>query len=239
MTKTSNLLNKTVLYFSILLLLWGCTKFSPFDQRLKEGVIEYDVTFPYLEDDQSMMASLLPEKMQMYFERNVYTTELSTVGGLFKNRFISDQDGRKLIHQLKIFKKKVEAEYDETAVQRQLQTMPQLTIIHTDETDTIAGLRCRKAIGIFDHISLPEMVIYYTDEINLNTPNWYTQFHAIDGVLMQYEVEQLGVRMRFRATSVQGLEVPPAQLDPEPGYEKIMPEQLQVELEELLNTFNL
>lgn len=230
---------KIVVISGLLLSLLGCADFSPFDQRLREGIIEYEVTFPYLEDDQSMLASLLPEKMYLYFAHNRYTTELTTVGGLFKNRFVSDQDERKLTHQLKVFKKKVEAEYDETAVQRQLQTMPHLTIIQTNETDTIAGLPCRKAIGIFDHISLPEMVIYYTDEINVDSPNWFSQFHNIDGVLMQYEVEQLGIRMRFRAISVQGLDVPPEQLNPEPGYDKIIPEQLQVELEELLNTFNL
>jgi len=230
---------RLIFAFLFLTFVTGCSKFNAFDQRVKEGVIEYQVTFPYLDDDNSMMASLLPEKMYMYFERDRYTTELSTVGGLFKNRFVSDQDEKELIHQLKIFKKKVEAKYDELGVQRQLLNMPQLTIIQTNEVDTIAGYRCRKAIGIFDHISLPEMIIYYTDEINVNSPNWCTQFHPLDGVLMQYEVEQLGIRMRFRAVSVQPLEVKPAQLVTEPGYEQVSPEQLQVEIEELLNTFNL
>lgn len=217
----------------------ACKRFDAFDQRIKEGVIEYQVTFPYLEDENNMMASLLPDKMLMHFKPEQYSTELATIGGLFKNRFVSDQSEKTLIHQLKIFKKKLDTEYDETGVRRQLQTMPQLTIIETNEIDTVAGFRCKKAIGIFDHISLPEMVIYYTDEIKIDNPNWCTQFYPIDGVMLQYEVEQLGIRMRFRALSVQSLEVTDAQLEPEEGYERVSTDRLQVEIEQLLTSFNM
>lgn len=217
----------------------ACTRFDAFDQRIKEGVIQYHVTFPYLEDENNMMASLLPDKMLMHFKTDQYSTELATVGGLFKNRFVSDQSEKTLIHQLKIFKKKLDTEYDETGVRRQLQTMPQLTIIETNEIDTVAGFRCRKAIGIFDHISLPEMTILYTDEIKIDNPNWCTQFHPIDGVLLQYEVEQLGIRMRFRAVSVQSLELTDEQLEPEKGYERVSSDRLQVEIEQLLTSFNM
>lgn len=202
-------------------------------------MIEYDISFPYLDDSNNMMASLLPEKMHLYFKHDQFASELTTVGGLFKNRFVSDQGKKEMVHQLKIFKKKLEAQYDETTIQRQLMNLPQLTIVETSEIDTVAGFRCKKAIGIFDHIALPEMTIYYTDEINIKSPNWCTQFQGIDGVLMQYEVEQLGIRMRFRATSVQGLEVEREMLQPESGYDTVSADQLQFEIQELMNTFNM
>lgn len=217
----------------------SCSRFNAFDRRINEGLIEYEVTFPYLDDSNNMLASLLPEKMQMYFQKDRYTTELATVGGLFKNRFVASYDERTLVHQLKVFKKKLEASYNKTAVQHQINSLPQLTIIETNEIDTVAGFPCRKAIGIFDHISLPEMTIYYTDRINIESPNWFNQFSGIDGVLMQYEIEQLGIRMRFRAKSVQSLKVNPKDLLPEPDYKDVTPDQLQVEIQELLNSFNL
>lgn len=226
-----------VIVLGAALIMLSCSRVL--DQRLREGVIEYDVTFPYLDESNNMMASLLPEKMYFHFEENRYSSELSTVGGLFKNRFVSNQNERHLIHQMKIFKKKLESDYDQTTMQRQLMNLPNLTIVETNEVDSIAGYACKKAIGIYDHISLPEMVIYYTEDINVEDPNWCTQFHPIKGVLMQYEVEQFGIRMRFRANSVQGLEVDPVHLGPEPGYERVSPDQLQVEIEELLNSFNM
>lgn len=217
----------------------SCSRFNAFDQRLREGVIEYSVTFPYLDDSNSMMASLLPDKMYLHFKRDRFSSELATVGGLFKNRFVSDQNEMQLVHQMKIFKKKLESGYDETSVHRQLMNMPNLTIIETNEVDSIAGYACKKAIGIYDHIALPEMIIYYTDEINVDSPNWCTQFHPIKGVLMQYEIEQFGIRMRFRANTVQAVEVDSEKLGPEPGYDRVSPDQLQVEIEELLNSFNM
>ncbi len=209
-----------------------------FDQRPQQGVIEYKISFPTLEDDSGLMTSLLPEKMTMHFNRGVYATELSTVGGLFKNRFVVNGNERSMIHQIKIFKKKIESEYNETDILGQLNQMPRLTIIETGELDTIAGLPCRKAIGIFDHISMPEMTIYYTDAINIPNPNWCTQFHEIDGVLLQYDLEQMGIRMRFTAVSVQSLETDESSLAPEPGYDRVPVERLQAELEEVISTFN-
>lgn len=239
MTQLSNFKISLLAVTALALVVLSCEDFNAFDQRLREGVIEYNVTFPYLDDSNNMMASLLPEKMYLHFKRDQFSTELATVGGLFKNRFVSNQDQKQLIHQLKIFKKKLETEYDETGIQRQMMNLPNITIVETNEVDTVAGFPCKKAIGIFDHISLPEMTIYYTDQINIDSPNWCTQFYPIEGVLMQYEVEQLGIRMRFRATSVQGLDVDPKILKPEEGYERVSPDQLQVEIEELLNTFNM
>lgn len=216
----------------------SCDRIAVFDQRPQQGVIEYKISFPTLEDDSGLMTSLLPEKMTMHFNRGVYATELSTVGGLFKNRFVVNGNERSMIHQIKIFKKKIESEYNETDILGQLNQMPRLTIIETGELDTIAGLPCRKAIGIFDHISMPEMTIYYTDAINIPNPNWCTQFHEIDGVLLQYDLEQMGIRMRFTAVSVQSLETDESSLAPEPGYDRVPVERLQAELEEVISTFN-
>lgn len=238
---SSTLFLRIALLFSLAasIVVLSCTRFNAFDQRLREGMIEYNVTFPYMEDENNMMVSLLPDKMYLHFQKDQFVSELATVGGLFKNRFVSDQKDRKLIHQMKIFKKKLESDFDETSIQRQLMNLPNLTIIETNEVDSIAGFACKKAIGIFDHVALPEMVIYYTNDINLDSPNWCTQFHAIDGVLMQYEIEQFGIRMRFRANTVQGLDVNPEILEPEPGYERVTPDQLEVEIAELLNSFNM
>ncbi len=226
-----------VVFCGVIITLSSCS--GVLDQRIREGVIEYQVTFPYLDESNNMMASLLPDKMYLYFEEDRYSSELSTVGGLFKNRFVSDQRDMKLTHQIKIFKKKLESSYDQTSVQRQLMNLPLLTIVETNEMDSIAGYACKKAIGIFDHISLPEMIIYYTEDINIDDPNWCTQFHPIKGVLMQYEIEQFGIRMRFRANSVQNTKVNPVNIGPEPGYDNVSPDQLQVEMEELLNSFNM
>jgi GLPGLI family protein len=217
----------------------ACTNFSAFDKRPSEGIIEYQVSFPYLYDEVGLLKSLLPDKMQLYFKREAYVSELSTVGGMFKNRFVSNQDDEILVHQLKVFKKRIAANYDTNGVNRLLGSLPNLTIIETNETDSIAGYHCKKAIGVFDDISMPEMTIYYTDDINILNPNWCTQFYSIPGVLMQYEVEQFGVRMRFRATSVIPGEVAEDLLIPEPGYEDVEHDALQTELELILDTFNL
>jgi GLPGLI family protein len=152
--------------------------------------------------------------------------------------FISNGDDKQVAHELKVFKKKIVASYDANGVNRLLNTLPTLTIIETNETDSIAGFVCKKAIGIFDQIGMPEMTIYYTDGINIDNPNWCTQFHSINGVLMQYEVEQFGVRMRFRANSVTPVNISNDMLKKEADYEEVTYEVMETELEQILDTFN-
>lgn len=216
----------------------SCSKFGAFDNRISEGTIEYEVTFPYLDDEVGLLKSLLPDKMILHFKNDQYVSEMNTVGGMFKNRFISSQDEKQLAHELKVFKKKIVASYDADGVNRLLNTLPALTIIETGETDSIAGYVCKKAIGIFDQIGMPEMTIFYTDGINIDNPNWCTQFHSIDGVLLQYEVEQFGVRMRFRASSITPTTISKDLLKKETDYEEVSYEVMETELEQILDTFN-
>jgi GLPGLI family protein len=219
-------------------LISSCSKFGAFDNRISEGTIEYEVTFPYLDDEVGLLKSLLPDKMILNFKDDKYVSEMSTVGGMFKNRFISNQDEKQLAHELKVFKKKIVVSYDLNGVNRLLNTLPTLSIIETNETDTIAGYACKKAIGIFDQIGMPEMTIYYTDGINIDNPNWCTQFHSIEGVLLQYEVEQFGVRMRFRANSVTSVNINNDMLKKEADYEEVSYDVMETELEQILDTFN-
>jgi GLPGLI family protein len=216
----------------------SCSKFGAFDNRISEGTIEYQVSFPYLDDEVGLLKSLLPDKMLLHFKSDKYVSEMSTVGGMFRNRFISNQDNKQLAHELKVFKKKIVASYDANGVNRLLNTLPTLTIIETNETDSIAGYACKKAIGIFDQIGMPEMTIYYTDGINIDNPNWCTQFNSINGVLMQYEVEQFGVRMRFRANSVTSVNISNDMLKKEADYEEVSYDVMETELEQILDTFN-
>ena len=243
MTPTPHLLSVAKFFVPSVMLLGVALSCDPaknavFDQRPEQGKIVYQVSFPNI-DETNMAYNILPEQITMFFKNDNYVTELDAMGGLFKTRFIAWQRDKVLQQELKIFKKKVSASLQQADVYAFLAEMPPLTIVPTQETDSIAGFLCKKAIGVFEDPTLPDVQIYYTEAIKLAEPNWCNQYHQLNGVLLAYDMEQFGIRMRLKATSVSPEDVPDIIFTTEPGYEEMSPEAIRIEMEELMASFEI
>lgn len=209
-----------------------------FDNRISEGIIEYSISFPDL-GDESLAATLLPETMTYAFKENAFASHFEAAGGVFKNRIIANLLDKTVEHQLKIFRKKIKVEMDDSDVFQMLSNYPKMTVIETEDTDSIAGYACQKALVIFEKVDIPEIEVFYTKDIKMNTPNWCTQYKDIDGVLMAYEIEEFGIRMRLEAQTVEHKVLDPDIMISEDEYTPISRESMDVELAQLVETFEL
>lgn len=218
----------------------ACNRISAsiMDNRPSEGIIEYQITFPDVTDDM-ITANLLPDRMTYAFTENGFASNFETAGGVFKNRIVADNKKKSLEHQLKVFRKKIRVKMDETDINKMLSQYPNMTVIKTPDIDTIAGFHCKRALIVFEDVNMPEINVYYTNDIRMNTPNWCTQYHEIDGVLMAYEVEEFGIRMRLQAIAVKDLGSPEEMMATEEDYASITKEMMDIELAQLVETFEL
>lgn len=218
----------------------ACNRISAsiMDNRPTEGIIEYQITFPDVTDEM-ITASLLPDRMTYAFKEDAFSSSFETAGGVFKNRIVADNKKKSLEHQLKVFRKKIRVKMDETDINKMLSQYPNMTVIKTPDIDTIAGFHCKRALIVFEDIDMPEIDVYYTHDIKMNTPNWCTQYHEIDGVLMAYEVVEFGIRMRLEALSVQELNATDVMSVAEEDYSSITKEMMDIELAQLVETFEL
>lgn len=226
--------------FIMAVLAAACSKISDqvFDSRISEGVIEYHITFPEVTGE-SITASLLPDKMTYAFRESGFASNFETAGGVFKNNIIADRDKKEVEHQLKVFRKKIRVKMNETDVHKMLAEYPRMTVIHTSDIDTIAGYPCKKALVVFEAHDMREIEVYYTDKIKMQNPNWCTQYHEIDGVLMAYEVEEFGIRMRLEATAVKSIKADPEIFQSDEAFTSVTKEMMDVELAQLVETFEL
>lgn len=185
-----------------------------------EGLITYDVSYPYYDGS---MGNIMPSEMTLYFKDDVYASELSS-GGFFMNKFLVDNKKKTLTHQVKTIGTKAICYVNEQSIENMLGEFPDFDIIYTEQSDSVAGFLCKKAIAIFHDVSHPDMVIYYTDAkavSGMNNSNWCNQFREIPGVLLQYEIQQFGLRTRFTARSFEKIEVPEGALDVEEGFTEV------------------
>jgi len=219
-------------------LVTACSQISNnvFDKKPSEGVIKYKISFPEVSDE-SITATLLPEQMTYAFTPTSFASNFETAGGVFRNKIVANRDTRTVDHQLKVFRKKIQTKMAESDVIQMLADYPKAIVIKTDQTDTIAGYLCQKALIVFEEMDKKEVEVYYTNQIEMDSPNWCTQYHEIDGVLMAYEIEEFGIRMRLEAeevrTPLQDMEL----LHAETEYSEISREMMDIELEQLVETF--
>lgn len=224
----------------MLFLVTACSQISShvFNSKPSEGIIKYKVSFPDVSDE-SITATLLPDQMTYAFTPSSFVSNFETAGGVFRNKIVANRDTRTVDHQLKVFRKKIQTKMQEIDVIKMLAAYPKAAIIRTNQTDTIAGYHCKKALIVFEDVDIKEVEIYYTDQIEMDSPNWCTQYHEIDGVLMAYEIVEFGIRMRLEAEEVKTPLQSTEMLQTEAEYSEITREMMDIELEQLVQTFEL
>ena len=191
---------------------------------ISEGIIHYDVTYPYYD---GFAKEMLPDEMTFTFKEGKYLTQLSS-GSMFSTQFYSNNATHTLIHTLQFLQSLHMVEHSEQTTADMLAQLPQFTIIKTSETD----------IATFDAVDQPDMDIYYTNEISLEGVNWCNQFSQINGVLMAYETEQFGLRTRYQARLVEEAEIDDATFNITEDYISVSPEEMHVKLASLFSNLN-
>lgn len=220
--------------FGFLLMLGSCLG-ETLGSSVDEGVIEYDVSFPYLEN--SVLKNVFPEEMVFHFKDGMVHGELKSLGGIVATEYIANGNDKELTQMLKAFKDRYAMILSEGDVNEMLKEMPGVTFERTAETDTIAGYLCTKTIANFTIDSVPPIVLYHTNEIDIDNPNWFTQFSAIDEVLLAYEVEQYGMRMKLRARNVRKEEVSDEKFLVPEQYKMIDRAEMEKHVDDMIKEF--
>ncbi len=218
-------------YSLLLLFSYSCTTATNSSQD--EGKITYSITYPGINTEEFLI-NLLPEKMEMYFSNDGFSSEIEAGAGMFKTSLILNKKTDKLTHCLKLLSKKVACDLTENNRSEIATEQNNISFQSTKNTKEIAGYLCKEVIASIPSAdSSISFKIYYTDEINLENPNQLTIFEGIKGVLMEYESFNYDVHMKFTAEEVQHIKVDKSKFELESGYKKTSPDILYNEIQEL------
>lgn len=165
-----------------------------------EGSITYAVSFPFLEN--SILKNVFPEEMTLYYKENLVRADIRSLGGIVTSGFVADSEQREYQQLLKNYQDYYKVLLDQEATNAFIARQPALRFEQTDQTKNIAGFECSLTIAHFLTDSMPPVHLYHTDEIEIETPNWFNQYREIDEVLLGYEIEQFGMRMQLLAKEV-------------------------------------
>ena len=187
--------------FSLLLIAlgggYGCRHMA--GNGSSEGKIVYEITYPDTLKE-NPMAAMLPKEMTLYFQDNKTNAEFKIGMGMIVTRFMSDAIDKKFSTLFKGFGKKSAMVFDEAAVKKNFLDRVDLKVVETGNTKEVAGIKCRE-VNVTDSTDHTYQV-YYTDDINLETPNWCTPYNKIDGMMLEYSVKVNNIVMNLKAKSV-------------------------------------
>ncbi len=223
---------------SVLMLCLGSCSNGFLDDRMDEGVIEYALSFPDYSSD-GLMSGMLPEETTLTFADGKQLAELSAGMGIFRTHMVVDNDSKSMDYHMSLMSKKIMSHLVSRDLDVITEGMPKPYLLFTNDIDTIAGYACKRTVAIFDRIDLPEVDIWYTEDIDLKDANWFGPFADVPGVMLSYEMVQYGLRMRFDAVNITPGKVDPVKFQGRPEYEMVDPEVLQHEMAEVLGTFSM
>lgn len=220
---------------SAIALLSSCEPASEAEAR-SAGRIEYEVTFPFNKED--MLVNLYPQKMQIAFSDDRMKAELKSFGGVIATEFFVDNDDKQFTQLLRAFNERLALNLDQSGVDGMLATMPSMKLTATEDVDTIAGYLCSRTIAEFRSDSVPAIDLWHTGEISISSPNWWNQFNGCEELLLGYDIEQFGMRMRLRATSVYFCTIPDDEFELPENYDAIEWPEMEKKLGGLIDQFS-
>lgn len=199
-----------------------------FNQKLKEGIIEYKAEPVNAKESMAMWA---PDNMEVKFKDNMWSANLEAGMGAMRMDFISDPTKKEFISLVsflgKFYSIMKDAEMDSTN-----KYLPDYDVTYPGDKKVIAGYDCEKAVLTFKDGS-PSMEVWFTKGIEIENPNWANCYYKVDGVLMDYNLRKFGLELHFTATSVSEAQIDPSVFEIPSDY-KLKPNS---ELEAMMSGF--
>ena len=217
--------------FVLLITLYSCDKRS---RTHSEGVIEYKITYPKIEKGHYMLG-LMPKKMITKFKDDKYVTKLSAGMGLFKTGFICDKENESYMQLAKLFNKKYVTQLEGDDIYSALEHLPKFHIQHSSDIKKILNYNCKKATITVGEQSDETYTVYYTNELNIEDPNWCNQYAGIDGMLLEYQYEKYGICMRFIAKKITFKKIKDTDFEVPEDYDLIPQEKVDKEITAIFN----
>lgn len=162
----------------------------------------YSIDYPQInKKERPLTYMMLPKKQSYRFNEEWIATKIKKA--TFDLNVLAKQDKNFFYSDFKFNDKKYMLLDKNESIKSFLATIPKYDIEVTEEKDTMLGFNIQKA---YIYVNGEKTEAWFTDEIAISNPNWFTPFKEIPGVLLKYVISQFGVRMEFKATSLEDLE---------------------------------
>jgi GLPGLI family protein len=184
-----------------------------------EGKVIYTISYKDLPEEMKAMEGMLAKNMTIVMKGSKSRVEQSQMMG--KNVVVSDMDQKNGFMEMDMAGQKFRINISTEEFEQKSNQLP--NIEYLDETKTIAGYPCKKAI-MKDENGLLTMTVFYTEKI---TNKSQTEFAGLKGFPLQYSMQQQNMTMEMTATQVTKESISDDAFKKSDGYQEITQADLQ------------
>ena len=228
-----NIINLLLTFLLIVVIVTNCSK----DNKIHEGSIEYEISYPCLEESSNSLMFFLPKKMITIFKDNAYKNKF-----IFKNNnstleATSFCETKKTTLAFGFGKNIKYTKLDSSTINLLLGELPEYQTLNKDaDTVTYLGKKCFQYDITSNKIDT-DFKIITTNEIMIKDMNWCTPFNRIDQVMLEYKIIQYGIEMQFKATKINNIKVDNNFLKVDSKFKFLEIKQYLKEVKSLLSMF--
>ena len=205
-----------------------------FGEKISEGIITYKLEYPAGDNNNSLMM-MLPEQMTMTFKDNNTMMSIRGYAGCFVLNTIANNAHKQNYTTLSVGllgqKYMLVSDFGDTPFGTD--TMSDMVITQCADTTYICGYLCHKAVGHSNQCNR-DFTFWYTKDIDITSDCILSPVKSIDGVLMEFEVEMMGISMKARASEVSRMEISNDFFEKPEGYNEVT----RTQLEDVIHTFD-
>ena len=167
-----------------------------------EGVITYKITYPDSKFSESQLA-MFPKVLTVSIKGSKSRTDLSMSG--MNTVEITDYIEKTSVSLLNMMGQKYAIKQTTAEIESKNASEGKATVVFSDETKTIAGYTCKKAtVTMNNDGAVTTFEAWYTSELGSKLANFNNPLYKdIDGALLEFNMKNQEVSMKFSATSVE------------------------------------
>ena len=219
--------------YSVLLLVVGLTILSCGPNKVPEGQIEYEITYPH-SDVSGFMEAILPKTMTLTFKGTKMLTTIER-GNIFSTKIISDEKDKSIEMRLDFGDKLFYTILDESDIETLIASQPVYDLKSTEESDSVQGMWSTRYSVMCKTDSVEHDDAWFTDDLAPTDAYWFSSYGGIQGVPVIYDVERYGIIMHLEATNFTKREVKENEFDRDPALVEINFDEYEAEVQELFD----
>ncbi len=185
---------RTISLLSIFLLInYACKRADKMPDTMEADYIEYQVV--YMEKMAGdIPTKMLPDVMEAYYSKRFIRTSIQGFFGQFSLVQIADLRQNSVTTLLNFFGNKVFYTGKKGEIPAGINELKDPTFNMTDDTLRICGMLSKRAVIETEDNTYD---IYYSEDIDIKSPNITTPYHFIDHVLCDFRVQLSMLKMQL------------------------------------------
>jgi GLPGLI family protein len=199
----------------ILFSLFSCTIAMAQQRTMSEGIVTYNLSVVTNSKEPEIADIFDGAVLNVYMKGNTVMSEMKSV--LRNQSIIYDGKADTAVILRESGDQKFIINLNAADWQHYNRKYDGITYVFNDETKTVAGYSCKKAIGKLKDGTT--FTVFYTPSIVVSVKNYDYQFKDLPGLALEYEVQNGNLKVKYSASKVSFMPVPQFKFDiPKSGY---------------------